>query len=109
MQSPIGMPMMIPMPNPMPPPMDPCSCEVECCMFPWEMRRRSHIFHMPMVMRLDCCGCVDCPVTLNPAVPLPPQPVPIIQIEAPEPPEPPEFEAPEPAEIEPPEIEGKKK
>ena len=46
----------------------PCKCEVECCQMPAEPRRPLPILHLPMVFHYGCCGCVDCPPSLNPFI-----------------------------------------
>ena len=47
---------------------EPCKCEVECCQMPMEPRRPLPILHLPMVLHYGCCGCVDCPASLNPFI-----------------------------------------
>ena len=47
---------------------EPCKCEVECCQMPMEPRRPLPILDLPMVFHYGCCGCVDCPPSLNPFV-----------------------------------------
>ena len=47
---------------------EPCKCEAECCQMPSEPRRPLPIFHLPMVFHYGCCGCVECPPSLNPYI-----------------------------------------
>ena len=68
---PMGMPMrsLVGSPSMAPPGFEePCKCEVECCQMPSEPRRPLPILHLPMVFHYGCCGCTDCPPSLNPFV-----------------------------------------
>ena len=54
--------------SPLPMMEEPCPCDVECCTRPMEPRRLIPILELPMTMHPGCCGCVDCPLSLSPAV-----------------------------------------
>ena len=65
----IGMRSLVGSPSMAPPGFEePCKCEVECCQMPMEPRRPLPVLHLPMVFHYGCCGCVDCPPSLNPFI-----------------------------------------
>ncbi|KAK3603468.1 hypothetical protein CHS0354_030308 [Potamilus streckersoni] len=61
-------PPMMPGGQSIPPPEEPCPCAVQCCSMPMEPQRQLPILHLPNVNHVGCCGCINCPASLLPAV-----------------------------------------